>query len=161
MSLFKKNKRACCFTGHRTVPVSERDGVKVRLVRELEALISDGVEVFIAGGALGFDTMAALAVLELKSSYPEIRLHLALPCENQTKGWSERAVSLYNSIIDRADEVVYTSREYTSGCMHIRNRYMVDNSEVCIAYKTRESGGTAYTVRYALEKGRRIINVAE
>lgn len=33
-------------------------------------LISAGYVSFIAGGALGFDTMAELAVLKIKQSYP-------------------------------------------------------------------------------------------
>ena len=52
------------------------------------------------------------------------------------------------------------SRQYTRGCMHERNRHLVDNSSVCVCYLNRESGGTAYTVRYARERGLEIINLA-
>ncbi len=153
---------SCCFTGHRTIPVSDRDTVALKLNDTLVHLIEEkGVDTFIAGGALGFDTTAALAVLSLKSIYPNIKLVLAIPCENQTKGWSERAAALYQDIMKRADKVIYTGREYTSGCMHVRNRFMVDNSEYCVAYKTRDSGGTAYTVRYAVQQGKTVINIAE
>ena len=158
----KNTKNACSFTGHRTVPVAERDLISMKLNDTLVTLIEEkGVDTFIAGGALGFDTMAALAVLKLKNIYPHIKLRLAIPCENQTKGWSENAISLYNDIMKKADEVIYTGKVYTSGCMHVRNRYMVDASDRCVAYMTRESGGTAYTVKYALEKGKTVINIAE
>lgn len=158
----ENTKNTCCFTGHRTVPVAERDLINLKLNDTLVTLIEEkGVRLFIAGGALGFDTMAALAVLKLKIIYPDIKLRLAIPCENQTKDWSENAISLYNDIMKKADEVVYTGKVYTSGCMHVRNRYMVDNSEYCVAYMTRASGGTAYTVRYAQEKAKKVINVAE
>ena len=120
-----------------------------------------GVTLFIAGGALGFDTMAALEVLALRERYPEIKLRLAIPCENQTKGWKDKDVLIYEEIMSRADEVVYTSRAYTSGCMHIRNRYMVDSSDFCVAYMTKASGGTAYTVKYAEKKGISVINLAD
>lgn len=56
--------------------------------------------------------------------------------------------------------MVYTSQEYTQGCMHKRNRHLVDNSSVCICYLTKESGGTAYIVKYAKERGLEVINVA-
>lgn len=158
----ESTNKACSFTGHRTIPVAHRDMVAVRLNDTLVHLIEKkGVDTFIAGGALGFDTTAALAVLSLKNVYPSIKLILAIPCENQTKGWSDKAVALYNDIMKKADEVIYTGKEYTSGCMHVRNRFMVDNSEYCVAYKTRESGGTAYTYKYALEQGKTVINIAE
>lgn len=45
--------------------------------------------------------------------------------------------------------------------MFKRNRHLVDNSSVCVAYLTANSGGTAYTVNYAESKGLKIINLAE
>lgn len=45
--------------------------------------------------------------------------------------------------------------------MFKRNRHLVDNSSICIAYLTEETGGTAYTVKYANQKGVRVINIAE
>jgi len=45
--------------------------------------------------------------------------------------------------------------------MHLRNRYMVDHSCTCICYLTETTGGTAYTVKYAREKGLHIFNIAK
>ena len=42
-----------------------------------------------------------------------------------------------------------------------RDRHLVDGSAYCIAYCTRNSGGTAYRVRYAKQHGVEIYNVAE
>ena len=42
-----------------------------------------------------------------------------------------------------------------------RNRHLVDNSSVCVAYLTRSGGGTAYTVEYAKKHGLKIINIAK
>ena len=56
-------------------------------------------------------------------------------------------------------KVVWTSEEYTRDCMFKRNRHLVDNSSLCICYLTKDTGGTAYTVRYARSKGKIIVNV--
>ena len=56
--------------------------------------------------------------------------------------------------------MVYTAQQYARGCMHKRNRHLVDNSSVCVCYLNRESGGTAYTVDYAEKQGLEIINLA-
>lgn len=42
-----------------------------------------------------------------------------------------------------------------------RNRHLVDNSSVCVAYLTQSGGGTAYTVEYANKHGLKIINIAK
>ena len=57
------------------------------------------------------------------------------------------------------DKVVWTSEEYIRDCMFKRNRHLVDNSSLCICYLTKNTGGTAYTVRYAKSKGKTVIYV--
>ena len=146
-------EKTVCFTGHRTIPLLKKWKIEKKLKEVLETLIEEGYCYFGAGGALGFDTIAAQAVLGLKKKHPEIKLILVLPCKNQTRGWEEKDVSVYESIIEQADKVVYTQEHYDRGCMFKRNRHLVDNSSVCVAYLTEEKGGTAYTVNYANQKG--------
>lgn len=152
--------KTVCFTGHREIPFLKKGAVKRRLKNTVEELIGRGYCYFGAGGALGFDTLAAQTVLELKTKYPQIRLILVLPCLSQADRWSERDKAVYEDIKNQADKVVYTSHEYFSGCMHIRNRHLVDHSSVCVCYLTEENGGTVYTVMYAKEKGLEVINIA-
>ena len=154
-------EKTVCFTGHRTIPMLKKWKIEKKLKETLEALIDNGYCYFGAGGALGFDTIAAQTVLGLKKKHPEIKLILVLPCKNQTRGWEENDVSVYESIIEQADKVVYTQEHYDRGCMFKRNRHLVDNSSVCVAYLTEEKGGTAYTVNYANQKGVKVINIAE
>ncbi len=154
-------EKTVCFTGHRTIPMLKKWKIEKKLKETLEALIDNGYCYFGAGGALGFDTIAAQTVLGLKKKHPEIKLILVLPCKNQTRGWEEKDVSVYESIIEQADKVVYTQEHYDRGCMFKRNRHLVDNSSVCVAYLMEEKGGTAYTVNYANQKGVKVINIAE
>lgn len=150
-----------CFTGHRKIPPERLNIVARRLRETLIELIKDGYLYFGAGGALGFDTLAAQTVLELKTIYPQIKLILVLPCLSQTRGWSGCDIETYEDIKLKADKVVYTSQEYTKGCMHKRNRHLVDNSNTCICYLTEKTGGTAYTVDYARNNNLSIINLGE
>lgn len=154
-------ERTCCFTGHRLINRSDFDSIKAEVKKAVIALINKGVIFFGAGGALGFDTIAAESVLELKESFPQIKLILVLPCKNQTRGWSDYDVKRYKDILRRADKVVYVSEHYYDGCMQKRNRHLVDNSGYCICYLKRNSGGTAYTVNYAIKNGLTVYNVAK
>lgn len=135
--------------------------VKKRIKQVLIEAIEQGYRYFGDGGACGFDLLAAQTVLKLKGEYPEIKLILVLPCQDQTRGWAQQDIEEYERIKAAADKVVFTSKEYYSGCMHKRNRHLVDNSSLCICYLTEQSGGTAYTVDYAQSQGLKIINVAK
>ena len=151
----------CCFTGHRQIPPEEREQIASKLETVILSLYQKGVRYYGAGGALGFDTLAAQTVIRLRKSCPDMKLILVLPCLTQTKGWKLEDVTEYERIKAQANKVVYTSQQYTQGCMHKRNRHLVDSSSICVCYLTRDSGGTAYTVRYAEKHGLEIINIAQ
>ena len=131
-----------------------------RISNIMDTLISHGVIYYGAGGALGFDTLAAQVVIEKRKQYPQIKLILVLPCKDQTKNWDVKDIETYYNIMQQADKIVYTSEMYHSGCMFKRNRHLVDNSSYCICYLEKKSGGTAYTVNYARENGLQIFNLA-
>lgn len=150
--------QTCCFTGHRKIPLDQLESVTQRLRDAVIASIKDGYLYFGAGGALGFDTIAAQTILELKKDYPQIKLILVLPCKTQTRGWRQEDIEEYNRIMKDADKVVYTSHNYYNGCMQKRNRYLVDYSSLCICYLNKTTGGTAYTVEYAKKSKLTIIN---
>lgn len=153
--------QTCCFTGHRFLPENEKEKISLALESTVLSLIHSGYRYFGAGGALGFDTLAAQTVLRLRQSYPDIRLILVLPCVSQADKWSPADVAVYQEIMGQANKIVYTSHEYTAGCMFKRNRHLVDHSSVCICYLEKSTGGTAYTVDYARKCGLKIINLAE
>lgn len=152
-------EQTACFTGHRTIPPQQLEDLARQLRAAVEDAIGRGYRYFGAGGALGFDTLAARTVLELKKDHPQIRLILVLPCRSQAGRWSREQQQTYEAIKVQADKVVYTSQEYHRGCMHVRNRHLVDHSSLCISYLTRATGGTAYTVDYAMAQGLDVVNL--
>ncbi len=154
-------ERSVCFSGHRAVRAFEAEALRDRLSRAIDIYIRRGYDTFICGGAIGFDTMAAEEIIEKKKLRPSLKLVLALPCRDQTSKWTKlEDIVKYKEILGSADEVLYSSVFYTSGCMQVRNRFMVDNSSVCICYKYSNRGGTAYTVNYAENKDLQVINLA-
>lgn len=156
-------EKCCCFTGHRRIPPRESLLVRRRLRTEIMRLAETGVDTFLAGGALGFDTLAAQEVLRVRAeSFPGIHLVLVLPCLGQESLWSERDAAVYRSLLRQADEVIYTGDVYTRGCMFQRNRYLVNHSAHCLCYLMDTGrGGTAYTVKYARDQGLAVVNLAE
>lgn len=152
-------KRTACFTGHRNIPNNKIEELEKLLDRVIEYLYSKGVVFYGAGGSYGFDMLAEKAVIRAKERYRDIKLILVLPCRNQDKYWSDELKKEYADLLLKADKIVYTSEAYTNGCMHKRNRHLVDYSGYCISYLTKNKGGTAYTVCYARENNLEIVNL--
>lgn len=145
-------ERTCCFTGHRTICPDQYPDIQKRLASQVEQLILQGVCVFAAGGAIGFDTLAAEVVLELRNKYPQIKLILVLPCAGKVSPKREQ-------IMAQADEVRVLAAQYHAGCMQVRNRYLVEHADYCLCYRVKDTGGTAYTAEYAMKKGLNMIMV--
>lgn len=150
----------CCFTGHRRIDGERIEELSELLDGVLDRLIDAGVTVFRTGGALGFDTLAALKVLERRERGCPIELELYLPCRTQSDGWNERSQEFYSYILSQADRVHYVHDSYVKGCMLERNRHLVQGSHFCIGYCVTNRGGSAYTLDYAKKAGVRVINIA-
>ena len=154
--------KTVCFTGHRQIPEEDLPRLGELLRQAVEEQIAAGATVFRTGGALGFDTLAALTVLALRRIHPHIRLELFLPCPTQTRGWSEPDRQLYTQILEQADAYHYTSTGYFAGVLQMRNRALVEGSDVCIAYlRHHDGGGTAYTAQLALKQELELINLQD
>lgn len=155
------NKRVC-FTGHRKIGGTKE--LKKALINQLVRLIDEGAADFYAGGAIGWDMMCENAVIELRERYPHIKLHLVLPCpaEEQTAGWSEINKTEYKRLLLAADTVEICSERYFEGCMKVRNRRLVNLSDICVCYYNGiQRSGTGQTVRMAQQQGVIVINIAE
>ena len=129
------------------------------LDRAIAYAYNEGCRDFYLGGAVGFDTVAARQVLAFKLSYPDVRLHLVLPCRDQTDNWSFMAADMYDYLLSQADSVEYTSERYTKGCMLKRNKRLAELGDIVIAYLGHGRSGASQTVRLAEELGRRIYNL--
>ena len=151
---------SCCFTGHRRIPREEMRDLYRELERVIDILIRSGVTHFRTGGALGFDTLAALTVLDKRKEDPRLTLELCIPCEDQTDGWGDEDIAIYKYVRAEADKVTVLHEKYVSGCMHERNRYMVDGCHYCVAYCNKLKGGSAYTVGYARSRGVKVVDLA-
>ena len=166
LNMYKKSV-TCCFTGHRPEKMrleSEEAlfSLERRLFAEVKAAVRDGFWYFITGGSLGFDTMAAEAVLCLKEKNADVFLEIAVPCLNQSGRWAEADRNKYAEILERADKVFHvTNSDYTEKCMLLRNKYMVDRSSLVICAYNGERGGTGSTVAYAQKSGIEVINLLE
>ncbi len=151
----------CCFTGHRVIPTANIEPLQAKLLECVEVARRNGCRDFYTGGAMGFDRLAASAVLAVREKYGDIRLHLILPCLDQEEKWPREEQEAFHRECENADEVQHLALSYYDGCMKVRNQALVDVADLCFAYVTNPRSGAGQTVRMAKEKGITVLNLAE
>ncbi len=137
--------------------------MKSLLREEILNKINAGVTRFIAGGAIGFDTLAAEQVIDIKRDYPDVKLILYLPCKNHFAKWNQGDLERFDRIKEQADEIKYVYEgKYIPGCMQMRNNAMVKDADCGIVYLAKSMGsGSSQTVAYAKEKGIPFVNIVD
>lgn len=152
-----------CFTGHRNVPENEREAISALLEAQIFELYDRGARIFKTGGAVGFDTMAAKAVLSMKDRFGEgsIHLYLCLAAPNQTMRFSKSQKEDFEYIFNMSDGVTYASDSISKDSYFARNRALVQGSDVCLAYCKKQYGGSYYTCKQALVNGVELVNLAD
>lgn len=150
----------CSFTGHRTIEIRHRASIRECIARKIDLAYNEGCRDFYSGGAIGFDTLAALEVLEYKKTHSDVRLIMLIPCTDQDARWRDYQRLEYRKLLQLADDVIYVSdTPYYNGCMEKRNRALVERCKILIAYVGRERGGSAQTYRMAERAEKQIYNI--
>lgn len=162
-----KNIKTCCVTGHRPqgFPWNYADSQCLAhkkylkfLTNKISRLVNAGFAHFISGGAIGVDMDFANVVISLRDKmFPNIQLEVAIPCQRQDLKWQIADKERYHTILSNANKVTILSEHYTRFCMQKRNEYMVDNSDLVLAFWNDEnSGGTYNTISYAKRKNKQL-----
>ena len=133
------------FCGHREL--YEEESVRKWLRETVEVLILQGAVEFLHGGYGRFDDLAAAVVWELKQHYPHIRSVLVLPYPDR-----KVAASCFDCTTYPPLETV--PRRFA---ISHRNRWMVEQSDIVLAYVRYGWGGAASTLEYAHKKQKTVI----
>ena len=160
-----------CFSGHRKVEGKYPPSLKWRelfstVVGICKRLVTTiGNIEFISGGALGFDTIVAQAIIYMKNNGYRGRatLTMALPFPGYNNKWLHGSIAEMESICSNgADKVLYVTQQaaYHPGLLQIRNVWMKDNSDTAIIlWDGSMSGGTFNFRRAHLADPRRMPHI--
>ena len=148
-------EKTCALTGHRKVENDfEVDVLQAIFIK----LIDSGINTFLCGMAVGFDTLAFKVLYNLKKE-KDLKIIACIPCKKQDINFSKEQKVEYEKMLNLADESILISEEYTPYCMMKRNMFMVDNACVLLAYLKKEKGGAKNTVTYAIKNNKPVIYV--
>ena len=158
-----------CFTGHRRIngayynyqtPTLDWLHLRDRMLEVVLAFATTSMEVneFISGMAIGVDQLAAECVLLTRTHEGlDLALTAAIPFPSQPSNWPINTQERYYWLLGQAQAQIISPDPYTPAKMHVRDRWMVDNSNYVIAiWDGRKQGGTYATLTYAVQTGKPI-----
>jgi uncharacterized phage-like protein YoqJ len=146
------------FCGHKDI--SDRQLILNKLIETLEPYFKGETSLtFYCGGYGDFDSIASEAIDILRKKYPKVRAEKIFVTPYITSPYQERI----NDMKKFYDEVVYPPLENVPLKFAIsrRNEWMVENSDIIIAYVKYSWGGSAKTLAYAKRKHKQIINISD
>ena len=163
----RARQESCCFTGHRPGKLPWRYNefdprclkLKRRIADAVELAYEQGFRHFLCGMAMGCDLYFCEAVLALRERHPDVTVEAAIPCPTQADAWPPAQRERYDRLVAACDFETMVSGQYTATCMLRRDRYLVDHASLRIAAFDGTSGGTRYTVEYALNQGLAIVDL--
>lgn len=132
--------------------------------RQVESLVFKLIEEkdyvdFLVGRNGEFDQIAAATVRRAKECYRgKCSLIWVMPYEMAEYRENKKA---YDQYYDEVETCPESDGTYPKAAYQIRNRSMVDRSDLVIFYVTHHSGGAYQTMQYAKGKGKTIINIAD
>ncbi len=144
------------FCGHSVFYPSKLDETK--LLELLEETVGDNSAEMFLGEYGAFDSFAYACCKKYKRTHPNISLVFVTPYMNIKH---QKELLLYNSLI--YDAVIYPKIEDKPAKYAIiyRNRFMVEQADIVIAYITHDFGGAYKTYLYAIKKGKTVFNLAD
>ena len=161
-------QKSVSFSGYRPekfgFPFSPGHAAYHRILQDLDQAIlfavMHGKDTFLCGMAQGFDTACGMAVLRAKKSTGlPLRLVCVLPYAGQSSCWAAQGQADFDHLCQNAWQRVVLSPRYYTGCLHVRNRYLISHSSLLICYYSGKKGGTAYTVGLAKKHGLAVENL--
>jgi uncharacterized phage-like protein YoqJ len=145
------------FCGHKDI--SDRQMILNKLIETLEPYFKGAPLTFYCGGYGGFDSLASQAIDILRKTHSEIKVEKVYVTPYIAASCKEKLDALKNYY----DEIIYSPLENVPLRFAIsrRNEWMVDNSDIIIAYVKFGWGGAAKTLEYAKRKNKQIINISD
>ncbi|MFR9651430.1 MAG: SLOG family protein [Rikenellaceae bacterium] len=133
-----------------------------KIYNTIESLYDQGFLHFYCGMSSGFDLMAAVAVLELRNKYPDVKLIAVVPFKGQEERYSDKDKQTYRNVMETADEVVTLAERHTDNAQYLRrNDYMLEQSSHLVCYYDGQRGGTMYTYNRAVKTKMSITNICK
>ena len=145
-----------CFIGHRVINLTVYDKLK----KLLEEQILLGTKTFMIGTHGEFDSLCLETCKNLRNDYPDIKIEVVITSLNQIK--KKLVNGIYYNQYENVKITMFEIEEtFYKNKIICSNQQMVDNCDTLICYvdTTRKVSGAKKIYKYAVRKGKKIINL--
>ncbi len=147
------------FFGHRKI--EQICDIKERLDKIIRDIISQKDYVtFLVGNNGEFDQLVSSTIKNIADQYGYGNTNLILILPYMKAGYRNNKQN-YLEYYDDVEICAQSSDAYFKSAIQIRNKSMVDRSDLVVCCIQHKSGGAYKTVQYAEKQGCKIINVAD
>ena len=147
-----------CFFGHRYI--DNHSEISEEIYRIVKQLIKEKEYVeFLVGRDGDFDLIVVSAIRRAikESDYGNSSLIWVLPYDKAEFKNNRQA---YENYYDSIEICEGSAKAHPKAAISIRNRYMIDRSDVCVFYVSKSNGGAYQALRYAEKQDKKIINLS-
>ena len=136
----------CTFFGHKDTPYEVKDKIRETIIRLIEE--KDFTD-FYVGNHGNFDRMVLSVLKELHDLYPQIHYAVALAYLTQNT-YEDYSNTVYPESIESVPKRF---------AIDFRNKWMLQQADIVIAYIRRSIGGAAKFTEMAKKRGKEVIDI--
>lgn len=147
------------FFGHRYINVDDYSLAEKRVDEIVQDLICTKEYVdFLVGRDGDFDQIVSSSIKRVQKKYDYYNSsHVCvLPYARATY---LNNIESFEEYYNEVEICIQSSMAYPKRAIQIRNRYMIDRSDLCVFYVDHNSGGAWQTMQYAIGQGKKIIQL--
>ena len=148
-----------CLFGHRRIDEPAVAEERLRAVIE-EIIDTHKCVEFLVGREGEFDLLASSLIKDIKrrKECSDCSLTLVMPYMKAEFLNNQQGYEDYYNSVELCEE---SSATHPKSAIKVRNRCMVDRSDLCIFYVKTRSGGAYQTMKYARSRDKNVINLGE
>lgn len=144
--------KVCSAFGHRELYENKGDALFVSVFEAYK----QGCRYYYTGYMGDFDRQFAYAVKRLKSEYADVKLIIVKPYFSNTINTMKKEYeSLFDDILI-PNEIKGT---FYKTAITMRNRWIIDHSDIIIFFLKRDYGGAYNALKYAKKAGKQIVEI--
>lgn len=148
-----------CFFGHRQI--DDFSLVEQKIEALIDKLLNEQKYVdFLVGRDGEFDQLATSVILRCRKRLDMANCSITWVMPYLKSDYIKNRES-YDSYYDSVEVCEHSANAHPKSAIQIRNRAMVDRSDLCVFCVTHKRGGAYQTLRYAKKSSSNIVNLLE
>lgn len=118
--------------------------LKKFIKHKLLQYLDEGLEWVLIQGQIGIELWAAEVVIDLKSTFPELKLGIITPFYNHISKWNEHNQIKYNQIVQKADFIESVHHSEYEGAFQFKqtDQFMLEHSDMSLLIYDDEQEGS-------------------